>query len=120
MDNTWKVKEAVKFGEEITELYDGGFIRFENDGAYSLLDTRRYVSLPPFTQDTALAIIANGEWDLLAKDKFEVLYTYRFIDPYNPSVSYNDEVYEQWEILRLTESEFWVKNDSMSFRLVKQ
>ncbi len=118
MDNTWKVKEAVKFGSEITSLYEDGYFIFKKDGRFSTLDTKRWVSLPPFTQDTALPIVANGEWNLLENDKFEIIYTYTFTDPYDNSTVYNDEVYEQWNILRLTEQEFWIKNDSMSFRFV--
>lgn len=119
MDNTWKVKEAVKFGKENTELYKDGYFLFQEDGSFSSLNTKRFVKLPPFTQDTALTIVATGDWRLLAKDKFEILYNYTFKDPYNPLIPpYNAEAYEQWEILRLTPTEFWVKNDSMSFKFI--
>lgn len=119
MDKTWKVKEAVKFGKENTELYKDGYFIFTEDGSFSSLDTKRYVKLPPFTQDTALAIVSNGQWRLLEKNKFELLYNYTFKDPYNPLLSpYNSEAYEQWEILRLSQTELWIKNDSMSFKFV--
>lgn len=119
MANTWKVKESVKFGAENTELYENGYFIFEEDGDFSSLNTKQRIKLPPFTQDTFLNIVATGQWRLLEKNRFELLYNYTFRDPYNPGIPpYNKEAYEQWEIIRLTPEEFWIQNDSMSFKFI--
>lgn len=120
MSATWKVKEAVKFNQEVTPLYKDGFFTFTNAGGYSSIDTKHLIKLPPFSQDTSVVISAQGEWALLDKSHFELIYTYSYNDPYNTNVVYNDEVYEKWEILRLTPDEFWIKNDSCRFKFIRR
>ncbi len=118
--NTWQMKEAVKNGVEITEQYKNGFFVFTESGDFATVDLKRMVQLPPFTQDTLLPVLANGKWGLLDANRMEILYAYTFVDPYNTSVTYNQEVYEEWDILRLTTSELWIRNDSMRFKLIPQ
>lgn len=117
---TWQMKEAVKNGVEITDQYEGGFFVFTQEGDFSTVDLKRMVHLPPFTQDTLLPVLANGKWGLLTENRMELLYAYTFVDPYNTSVTYNQEVYEEWDILRLTPTELWIRNDSMRFKLIEK
>lgn len=117
---TWQMKEAVKNGVEITDQYKGGFFVFTEGGDFTTIDLKRMVKLPPFTQDTLLPILASGRWGLLDANRIELLYAYSFADPYNTSVTYNEEVYEEWDILRLTPSELWIRNDSMRFKLIQK
>ncbi|MFN0202662.1 MAG: hypothetical protein ACKVTZ_14150 [Bacteroidia bacterium] len=117
---TWRVKQAVKNNVEVTETYKSGFFSFTEEGAFTTVDTKRDIIIPPYTQPQAISVLGDGSWQTLSNTKLELLYTYTFSDPYNPNVRYSDEAYEQWDILRLTEGEFWIKNDSMSFKLIAQ
>ena len=117
--NTWRVKEAVKNNIEITSLYAGGYLSFTQEGRFTELDTRRVIHLPPFTHDTIIPVAADGRWTFLSDPtELELLFTFRFTDPYNINVVYNKEVNEQWKITRLTPEDLWMRNDSMSMKLV--
>lgn len=120
MAKTWRVKEAVKFNVEITNLYKDGFFVFTEDGDFSTVDTKREVNLPPFTQTSTVTVLGAGEWRCITKTRFETLYTYTYKDPYNSNITYSDEAYEQWDITRLNSKEFWIQNDSMSFKLMQE
>lgn len=127
ISRTWRVKQAVKNNVEVTETYKSGFFSFTKEGAFTTVDTKRDIIIPPYTQPQAISVLGSGSWQMIstskleaAGTKLELLYKYTFSDPYNPNVRYDDEAYEQWDILRLTESEFWIKNDSMSFKLIAQ
>jgi hypothetical protein len=117
--NTWRVKEAAQNGVEITALFKDGFFNFKPENGFSTVDTKKLVSLPPFTQDTILPIAGTGSWFFLQeKNMVELIYTYTFQDPYNVDVVYSEEAYEQWEIRRLTKDELWMRNDSVIMKLV--
>ena len=120
MAKTWRVKEAVKFNVEITNLYKDGYFIFTEDGDFSTVDTKREVNLPPFTQTSTVTVLGAGDWRCITKTRFETLYTFTFKDPYNSNITYSEEAYEQWDITRLNSKEFWIQNDSMSFKLMQE
>jgi hypothetical protein len=117
--NEWSVREAIQGGVEITAQYAGDVLKFEEQGAFSYQESSRIITSPPFTRRDTIQILGIGTWDFLKKkDEIELLYTFEFQDLYDPeNVTYVEERYEQWEIQRLTEDEFWIRNDSVSLRL---
>lgn len=117
ISTTWEVKEAALNGDDITAQYKDDFFEFKEDGDYKTLDAARLVSLPPYTDDEEVAMIGEGEWNLLDRNLLELLYTYEYTDPYNNTVRYSEPVYERWEIARLTEDRLWLRNDSMLLKL---
>ena len=117
LSTVWQVKEAALHGVDITQTFKSDFFDFKDDGEYMRLDASRLVSLPPFTQDTLVSMIGEGEWNLLDKNTLELLYQYEFPDTYNPDVRYLEEQYERWEIARLTEDRLWLRNDSMLLKM---
>lgn len=118
MANKWKISEAVLNTHDVTERYAEDFFAFEEDGDFSYLDQARILSFPPFTQSDTLPVLGLGTWAFLEKkNHIEFLYLFNYQDPLNPDTRYEEEIYQQWTITRLTEEEFWIKNDSMSFKL---
>jgi hypothetical protein len=119
MAGTWSFKEVIKNAVEITPQYTDDFVTFEEDGGFSSLDAERVVSLPPFNSPDTLPVLGRGSWDFLDKNnRIELFYTYNYQDNFDPDLFYQEEMYEQWTILRLTEEEFWLENDSMRYKLV--
>lgn len=119
--NSWLVKEVVKNGTtDITASYTDDYIDLEAEGKLRTQDANRSLTQPPFTKDTVVALYGSGSWRLLPdpKNTLEFVYAYEYADLYNPSVVYREEHYEQWEILRLTETELWVQNDSIRIKYI--
>lgn len=117
LSTVWQVKEAALHGVDITETFKSDFFDFREDGDYKRLDATRSISLPPYTQDTFVSMIGEGEWNLLDKNTLELFYEYEFPDTYNSNFRYTEELYERWEIARLTEDRLWLRNDSMLLKM---
>ncbi|MEM6347810.1 MAG: hypothetical protein AAF927_28230 [Bacteroidota bacterium] len=110
--NTWEVKEAAQNGVDITSQFVGDNFEFKTNGVYQTLDAAKLISTPPFTRDTLIPLVGSGEWNLLSKNELELLYSFQFRDIYNNDVIYKEELYERWEITRLTDEQLWLRNDS--------
>lgn len=118
MANEWAVREAIKRSDDITAEYASDVLTFEELGTFSYLESARIISNPPFTQSDTLSLLGTGTWDFLnGNDQIELLYNFTYKDLFDPNIVYEEERYEQWEILRLTETEFWLRNDSISLKL---
>lgn len=117
ISNTWQVKEAAVNGIDVTARYKDDFFDFKDNGEYKTLDAARLVSLPPYTEDEIVPMVGEGEWNFLDNNLIELLYTYDFPDPYNSSVRYSEQVYERWEIARLTQDRLWLRNDSLLLKM---
>ncbi|MDX2250477.1 MAG: hypothetical protein SF052_27090 [Bacteroidia bacterium] len=118
ISTTWRVKDASLFGVEVTSSYDQDFFKFEEDGDFSYFDASRLIAVPPFTQDTIMPLEGVGEWQFLDGSKqLEVLYTFSFKDPYNPDITYTEDVNQRWEVTRLAEGELWLRDDSTILKL---
>jgi|GEM_PF-3116350 len=116
--NTWIVKEAVQNNVEITDRFDGGFLTFEVNRDFIILDVDWEVTIPPFGQDTVLTIGGGGTWDFLSdKNRIEILYTINYQDPYDANVNYTEETYQQWEIEKLYEDEMWLRSTELNMTL---
>ncbi|MEM6263848.1 MAG: hypothetical protein AAGI38_15145 [Bacteroidota bacterium] len=114
---TWFIEEAVLNNVEVTEAFTGDILTFDEEGVFSRLDASRVVSFPPFFVIDTVESIGRGDWDFLEnKRNIELFYTYLYRDEIDTTILFREEVYEQWEITRLTEDEFWVKNDSVSLK----
>ncbi|MEO0472110.1 MAG: hypothetical protein AAF206_20965 [Bacteroidota bacterium] len=117
ISNTWRVKEAALNGADITPQFESDFFTFDDNGVFETLDAARLIHLPPYTQDTIIPTKGEGEWDFVDRSHIEILYNYRFRDPYNTSVNYVDERYEFWEVTRLSADELWLRNDSVLMKM---
>lgn len=118
MANTWKVKEALQDGRDITGWYRGDYWTLEEDGGLTVLDNERAVNFAPFTRPDTLAVLGAGTWDFLdSKNRMEFLYVFQYNDPYNSTLKYREEKYEQWRITRLTETEFWIEANGLAIKL---
>lgn len=115
--NTWEVKEAARDGVDITSDFQGDNFQFKTNGTYQTLDAAKLISLPPFTRDTLIPLQGNGEWNLLSRNELELLYRFQFRDTYNDDVVYNEELYERWEITRLTEEQLWLRNENTLIKM---
>ena len=116
--NDWAVREAIIRNNDITANYASDVITFEELGNFSYLDAARTITSPPFTQSETLSALGNGTWNFLdGKNQIELLYRFVFKDLYDPNIVYEEEHYEQWEILRLTADELWLRGDSISLKL---
>ncbi|RMG67407.1 MAG: hypothetical protein D6722_13185 [Bacteroidetes bacterium] len=117
ISTTWDIKAANQDGVDITDQFEGEFFEFEEDGSFRRLETDFLISLPPFSQDTIVNIVAEGEWTFIEDEtQVELFYTYTFRDPYNSSILYNEEVNERWEIRRLTQDELWLRQEGTTIR----
>ncbi|MEZ4685231.1 MAG: hypothetical protein R3B47_03960 [Bacteroidia bacterium] len=94
--NEWAVREAIKRGTDITAEYASDVLTFEEQGAFSYLETSRIVTNPPFTRRDTITVIGTGSWDFLdGKDEIEILYKFEFKDLYDPeNITYTEERYE--------------------------
>jgi hypothetical protein len=119
MARTWQFQEVILYQTEVTANYAGDFIEFEEDGGFSSLDAERIISFPPFTISDTLPVLGRGEWDFLdKKNRLEMFFTYNYQDQFVDTLFYQEEMYQQWTITRLTEEEFWMENDSMRVKLL--
>lgn len=117
--STWQIKEVVKNDQiEITDSFTNDYIDFEEEGVLRTYDANRYLTQPPFTKDTVLNLSGRGTWKFIPDQKniLEFVYSYEYADLYNSAIVYSDERYEQWEIIRLTETELWLQNDSIRIK----
>lgn len=114
---TWEVKEAAQDGVDITSQFLGDNFEFKTNGVYQTLDAAKMISLPPFTRDTIIPLQGIGEWNLLSKNELELLYSFQFRDIYNNDVIYKEELYERWEITRLTEEQLWLRNETTLIKM---
>ncbi len=115
---TWQVKDAISNNQDISAKYAGDYQTFRDGGEYRYFDELRKVSLPPFTQDTSIAMEGVGEWRFVnKKSQVELFYTFEFEDPYNPDVIYREEFNELWTVARLKEGELWLEDDSVLLKL---
>jgi hypothetical protein len=118
MARTWAFQEVILYQTEVTANYAGDFMEFEEDGGYSVLDAERVLSFPPFTVSDTLPVLGRGDWDFLdKKNRIELFFTYNYQDQFVDTLFYQEEMYQQWTITRLTEEEFWLENDSMRVKL---
>lgn len=118
ISTTWRVQDASLFGAEVTQNYAQDFFKFEEDGDFSYFDANRLIAVPPFTQDTIMPLEGIGEWQFLDGSKqLEVLYTFTFKDPYNPDITYSEDVNQRWEVTRLADGELWLRDDSTILKL---
>lgn len=118
MANEWSVREAIKNGTDITAEYSSDVLTFDAQGAFSYLESARIVTSPPFTRRDTILVLGVGTWNFFnGNDEIEILYKFEYNDLYDTNLTYTHEVYEQWEIRRLTEEEFWLRSDSISLRL---
>jgi hypothetical protein len=118
MANEWSVREAIKNGNDITAEYASDILTFGAQGDFSYLESSRVITSPPFTRRDTIIVLGTGTWDFLnGNDELEILYSFEYEDLYDNTIKYRHEVYEQWEISRLTEEEFWLRSDSVSLRL---
>lgn len=116
--NTWRVDDASLNGVETTSSYTDDFLKFEESGDFTYFDALRLISIPPFTQDTLMPMEGFGDWQFLDGGKqLEVFYTFQFKDPYNPDITYSEDINERWEVTRLAEGELWLRNDSTILKL---
>lgn len=115
--NTWRIQAASLRGVEVTANYEGDFYRFQEEGEFDRLDAAKFISVPPFTQDTIVTETAIGSWQFLKDNKIEILYAYIIPDPYDSDITYREEHYEVWQIDRLTPEELWLRNDSLTFKM---
>ncbi|GAB4423623.1 MAG: hypothetical protein OHK0039_40330 [Bacteroidia bacterium] len=114
---TWRVKQALRDGTDITAEFDTEFFEFGDNGEFRRLETDFVVSIPPFSQDTVITVIGSGTWEFLEENtQIELFYTYTFYDPYNSSVLYRRENNERWDIDRLAEGELWLSNETTRLR----
>jgi len=118
----WTVKEVVKNQQqEITDQYKLDYIDFGVESDFRAYDNSYVISQPPFTRDTTLERIGRGTWRCLKeKNRLEMIYSFQAQDRYNDSIFYTEERYEQWTILRLTETELWLENDSIRIKYTPQ
>ncbi|MDP5171440.1 MAG: hypothetical protein NWR72_14440 [Bacteroidia bacterium] len=115
---TWSVKDAVRANTDISAQYADDYQTFRDGGDYRYFDAERTISLPPFTQDTTIAIEGVGEWRFVnGKSQVELLYSFEYEDPYNPDVTYREEVNQLWTVARLTTGELWLEDDSTVLKL---
>ncbi|TAE46912.1 MAG: hypothetical protein EAZ89_19105 [Bacteroidetes bacterium] len=115
----WKVDEAVQAGSDITAQFAGEFLEFKAEGVFRRQESTFPINIPPFTQNTTLALTGEGEWQFLDdKRVIEVLYTFSYVDPYNSAVLYRKTENEFWEITRLTEEELWLESGDTTLRLL--
>lgn len=118
ISSTWQVREASLNGVDITAEYEGEFFAFDEDGDFQRLEKTFQISIPPFSQDTILPVVGEGDWEFLNKnEEVEWLFTYTFRDPYNSDIRYTEQVNERWSIDRLADGELWLRNDSMTLRM---
>jgi len=118
LSTTWRIKQAIQNGTDITSEYDNEFFEFEEEGDFELLESTYDVSIPPFTMDTVLTVAGQGSWQFRnQQSQIELLYQVRVKDPFNSSVSYTRTFNELWTIDRLTKEEFWLSDDSTSLKL---
>jgi hypothetical protein len=119
ISTTWRVKQAtLNQTTDVTGEYENEYFRFNEDGEFETLEARFSISLPPFSQDTVIAAIGSGSWRFLEKEtKVEMLYAYRFRDPYNSDIFYREEKNERYDISRLSQDELWLENDSLLLKL---
>ncbi|MFK7970648.1 MAG: hypothetical protein AB8F95_09780 [Bacteroidia bacterium] len=118
MNNTWAVSEAIMNGTDVTATYASDVITFEELGAYSYLESAKIITSPPFTKSDTIPILGVGTWNFLdANNQIEVLYRFSYKDLFDPEIMYDAEIYEQWEITRLTAEEFWLRSESLSLKL---
>lgn len=121
----WRVKEVVKTmkdntQKEVTSEFTNDFVDFNTLGDLRVYDAAKFIGQPPHTRDTTMAVLAQGTWNFLKskKNTIEMLYTYQLPDLYNDTIFYFEEHHEEWEIRRLTETELWLKNDSMFIKYI--
>jgi len=115
--NTWEVKEAAQDGVDITSQFQGDNFEFKTNGVYQTLEASKAISLPPFTRDTLIPLVGIGEWNLLSKNELELLYSFQFRDTYNNDVIYKEELYERWEITRLSDEQLWLRNENTLIKM---
>ncbi|MEZ4825309.1 MAG: hypothetical protein R3C61_03300 [Bacteroidia bacterium] len=118
ISTTWRVADASLFGAEVTQAYAQDYFKFEDDGDFTYFDANRLIAVPPFTQDTMMPLEGIGKWEFHeGSQKLEVLYTFSFKDPYNPDITYTEDVNHRWEVTRLAEGELWLRDDSTILKL---
>ncbi len=110
---TWQVKDAIRDNQDISAGYRGDYQTFRDNGDFRYFDAERLISLPPFTQDTTIALVGVGEWAFVnGNSQVELFYAFEYEDPYNPDVIYREEVNQLWDIARLAIGELWLQDDS--------
>lgn len=118
ISTTWRVKSAIENGTDVTARYNEEFFKFEEDGDFETIESTYSVSIPPFTQDTVLTVQGFGTWQFVADESgVEMLYAFSFQDPYNSEVFYREEINERYDILRLSQEELWLRNDSVFLKM---
>ncbi|WNJ16502.1 hypothetical protein [Pontibacter sp. G13] len=118
ISTTWRIDEASVNGEEITDQFEGDFLKFEEDGDFQVFDNHFMVSLPPFSQDSAVSMLGFGNWEFLDGSKYvELLYDFRVQDPYNQTVIYEQNINQVWQVTRLSDDQLWLSNDSTLLKL---
>lgn len=118
ISSSWQVREASLNGVDITAEYDGEFYSFDEDGDFQRLEKTFQITIPPFSQDTILPIVGQGEWAFVNNnEEVEWLYDFTYRDPYNSDVRYTEQFNERWRIDRLADGELWLRNDSMTLRM---
>lgn len=114
ISTTWQIKDAISNNTDISAGFGGDYVTFRDGGDYRYFDGARTISLPPFTQDTTIAVEGVGEWRFVdGNSKVELFYAFEFEDPYNSDVTYREELNELWTIARLAEGELWLEDDSV-------
>ncbi|MDX2285961.1 MAG: hypothetical protein NW241_17465 [Bacteroidia bacterium] len=117
ISTTWRIKEAIRGGNEVTAEFTDEYLKFEEDGDFSRLEKQFQIVIPPFTQNQTVSAVGSGEWDFVdGGAQLEVLYTFEFQDPYNSAVRYSEQYNERWEILRLAEGQLWIRNGDLTLK----
>lgn len=118
ISTTWKVKDAIRNGQDISGNYTDDYLTLRDGGDLRYFDANRVISLPPFTQDTTVDVEGIGEWHFVnGKSQVELFYSLEFQDPYNLDVTYREEVNQLWEVARLAVGELWLQDDSTLLKL---
>ncbi len=116
--SSWSVKDAIRNNTDISAEFAGDYQSFRDGGDYRYYDSERVISLPPFTQDTTIALEGVGEWRFVnGGSQVELFYAFEFQDPYNTDVTYREEFNQLWTVARLAVGELWLENDSTLLKL---
>jgi hypothetical protein len=118
---TWLITEATQGNTDVIGDFAGETLKFEAEGTFERLEKTFVVSVPPFTQSSIIQNTGTGLWQLIEGDtQIDVVYQFRYTDPYNSSVTYVQNQQELWTINRLTEDELWVSSGQLELRLERR
>ncbi|MEM7372012.1 MAG: hypothetical protein AAF587_25575 [Bacteroidota bacterium] len=118
ISTTWRIKSATENGADITDRYEEEFFRFKENGVFETLESTYVIAVPPFTLNDTTALQGIGEWKFVNDESgVEMLYSFSYTDPYNSDVTYREEVNQQYDILRLSQEELWLRNDSIFLKM---